>query len=503
MTAKKFFFRIVALGVLVATFAGEPVEPVLAQAHGGAGGGAPGGGPPGGMPGGGMPGGGMTGGGPPGLEASGFPQLPSQAMEHLGQGRPDWAGRPDTTGRPAWGGRPEWAGRPADPGAKGIGRAVAARSQGLSLAQQDRARELVTKFPADYELDRNGALAIRGEVLATNLSDKALAAAQGAGFTIVRRTSLDGLGLSLVVLQHADWALDKMIDQLRRLAPDAAIEADHIFFTSGTKATRAAPPNPAARGPAPAGAKTTWRLGIIDTGAATAASGRSRINIVRRGFASGGFVPSDHGTAVAEIAARFGPSEPSARTAGTLFIADIFGAGPRGGSAEQMVRALAWMAQQNVPVTNISMVGPYNEIVARAIATLGRRGFLVVAPVGNDGAAARPLFPASLRGVVAVTAVDGRGAVLPEASRVRKVDFASRGIFSVPDMKRRTVEVRGTSFASPVVARRLAELLPTPDPKLAKTALRALASTAWKPKRGSERSALGQGIIGFTPLDSH
>ena len=35
MTAKKFFFRIVALGVLVTTFGGQPVEPVLAQAHGG------------------------------------------------------------------------------------------------------------------------------------------------------------------------------------------------------------------------------------------------------------------------------------------------------------------------------------------------------------------------------------------------------------------------------------------------------------------------------------
>jgi hypothetical protein len=408
-------------------------------------------------------------------------------------------------GKPDHVGRPDWAGRPADPGARGRARAAAvqaensSQSQALPQAEQDKARALAARFPADFEFDRYGALAIRGEVLAAGLSDTALAAVQRAGFRIVRRTALDDLGLSLVVLTHRDWPLDTMVDRLRRMAPDAVVEADHIFFASGAESVHTATPVPSARrAPTHSTPARSWRLGIIDTGASTAVAARSHVAVVRRGFAPGGFVPSDHGTAVAAIAAL---GEGQRRTRGTLFIADIFGAGPRGGSAEQMVSALAWMAQQRVPVTNISMVGPHNRIVATVIAALGRRGFLVVAPVGNDGAAARPLFPASLKQVVAVTAVDRQGAVLPEASRVSKVDFASPGIFSVRNASGRTVEVRGTSYASPVVARHLAELLPAPDAQGANAAVRQLAATAWKPKRASRRSPLGRGIVGLPPAE--
>ena len=367
----------------------------------------------------------------------------------------------------------------------------------MPTAERNKARDLAARFPTNYELDRNGALAVRGEVLATNLSEKALAAADRAGFSIVRRTPVDELGLSLVVLTHADWPVAKMIERLRKLAPEAAIEPDHVFFASGAKsrpvpARRAVPRAQASRvAPAPA-----WRLGVIDTG--TAASASAQAKVVRRAFAPGGFVPGDHGTAVAAIAAQHGDGEARHRSEGTLYVADIFGGGPGGGSAEQMVRALGWMAQQKVPVTNVSMVGPYNAVVASAVSVLARRGFLVVAPVGNDGTASSPLYPAALSTAIAVTAVDRRGVPLPEASRVRKVDFAAPGIASVADASGRMVQVRGTSFASPVVAHRLAELLSVPDPARAKAAVTSLSARAWQPS-GSAGTALGHGIVGLPP----
>jgi len=123
-----------------------------------------------------------------------------------------------------------------------------------------------------------------------------------------------------------------------------------------------------------------------------------------------------------------------------------------------------------------------------------------VAPVGNDGSSARPLYPASLEGVIAVTGVDAQGVLLPEASRVRKVDFASPAILSIRGVAGNMVQMRGTSFASPVVARQLAELLPAPAPRAARAAVEALARSAWQPKKG--RSLPGHGVIGM-PQPSH
>ncbi len=42
---------------------------------------------------------------------------------------------------------------------------------------------------------------------------------------------------------------------------------------------------------------------------------------------------------------------------------------------------------------------------------------MIVAAVGNDGPSARPAYPASYPGVLAVTGVDGRNRALIEAGR--------------------------------------------------------------------------------------
>jgi subtilisin family serine protease len=81
----------------------------------------------------------------------------------------------------------------------------------------------------------------------------------------------------------------------------------------------------------------------------------------------------------------------------------------------------------------------------------------IVAPVGNDGPAAPPAFPASYKGVIAVTAVDRRNRPLPEAGRPLHLDFAAPGAdinAAAPDGG--LGPVRGTSFAVPLVAGRLA-----------------------------------------------
>jgi len=184
-----------------------------------------------------------------------------------------------------------------------------------------------------------------------------------------------------------------------------------------------------------------------------------------------------------------------AAPAATLYAADIYCDNPAGGAAETVAAALAWLAGERVPVINLSIVGPPNRALERAVGALIRRGHVLVAAVGNDGPAAPPLYPASYPGVVGVSAVDRRGQVLPEAARGAQVMFAAPGSDMVsaapgaPPYKR----VRGTSFAAPIVAALLAEKLARPDPALARAAIAALAAQA-----GAARNPeTGFGIVGM------
>jgi len=112
-----------------------------------------------------------------------------------------------------------------------------------------------------------------------------------------------------------------------------------------------------------------------------------------------------------------------------------------------------------------------------------RRGIRVVAAVGNDGPAAPPQYPASYPGVIAVTAVDGKGRALPEAGKPVHLDFAAPGADMAAALPGRGYSrVRGTSFAAPLAAARL----------ILDGSLDRLASEA-RPGKGR----VGRGIVCF------
>ncbi|UUZ52743.1 S8 family serine peptidase [Massilia sp. H-1] len=142
--------------------------------------------------------------------------------------------------------------------------------------------------------------------------------------------------------------------------------------------------------------------------------------------------------------------------------------------------ALAWMARERVAVVNLSIVGPPNQTLERVVGAMVKRGHLLVAAVGNDGPAAPPLYPASYPGVVGVSAVDKRGRVLPEAGRGAHVMFAAPGnnMVSAAPGAPPYRQVRGTSFASPIVAAMLALTLSRPDQSAAAGAVASLAAAA-------------------------
>jgi hypothetical protein len=361
--------------------------------------------------------------------------------------------------------------------------------QALLDERARRLRDLVRSNARSLETDAAGNPVVRGEVLALSPTPQALAAARAAGFVALRQTSLDGLDLQAVVLAPpAGMSASAAMSRLRRLDPQGQYDLNQLYFPSDRAADgERAPPAGSS------GAATDARVGLIDTGVDARLPVFAGVAIEQRGFSPGAPVGAAHGAATASlIAGRLGAfhgAAPGAR----LYVADIYGAGPTGGSAEALARALAWMAQVRAPVINVSLVGPPNALVAAAVRALSARGARVVAAVGNDGPAAPPAYPASYPEVIAVTAVDARDRVLPEAGRAAHIDYAAPGAeMSAAGPSGGLTAVRGTSFAAPIVAGRLAMLLREPNPTAAPSALAALDREA----RPAVRGAAGHGVIG-------
>jgi subtilisin family serine protease len=307
----------------------------------------------------------------------------------------------------------------------------------------ERIDRLLRRHREAIERDSAGAPARRGELLVLDPSPATLAAVQAAGLAVAGREDLGSLGLSVVRLGlPRGMSLSEGEALLRRAAPEAEIAADSLHFQQGGAAL------PALAGAVAQAPAIATPVGVID-GAPGAAIPVAAV----RGFAEGAPRASNHGSAVASLLEGAGARD--------LRVADIYGSDPAGGNALALVRALDWLLGGGARVISISLDGPNNAVVARAIAAAQRKGAVIVAAVGNDGPAAPPAYPASYPGVVAVTAVDARNRALLEAGRAAHLDYAAPGADIVARNARgRWEAVRGTSYAVPLVAARVAAALP-------------------------------------------
>ncbi len=298
-----------------------------------------------------------------------------------------------------------------------------------------------------------------------NLGDRALQPTLQAATS----TLTADLGLEAVVLGvPAGKSAVAAVRELRTLDPAGQFDFNHLYVESGALGR-------AAVSAAVAIEASSLRVGLVDGSVAASRPALANARLVQQAFAPGGARATPHATAVASLIVGSRGAAPGA----TLEVADVYGPTPTGGSADAIARGLAWLAREKVPVISISLVGPPNLLLGAAVQALIARGHLVVAAVGNDGPAAAPLYPAAYPGVVAVTGVDARRRVLPEAGRGTHVDFAAPGAdVTAAGPAGGFVTVRGTSFAAPVVAARLAALLRTPNPAGAKAAIEALGRQA-------------------------
>ncbi len=372
-----------------------------------------------------------------------------------------------------------------------------AQTTALSEARKLRIRELLRTERETVEADPDGQPILRRQVGALSPAPEVLAAAQALGFTVLRSDMLDGLGLRLVVLQAPDgMSTRRALKRLRKLDPAGSYDFVHLYLGGGDAATPAAGPRsagiPAAAADAPSGAR---RIGLIDSGVDASHPALAGVSIERSGC-DGAAPPGTHGTAVASLLVgndgEFHGVLPGAR----LYAADIF-CGHGGGSIALLAIALDWMARERVAVVNISLVGAKSVLLTGLVRAMTQRGHLLVAAVGNDGPSAPPLYPAAYPDVVGVTGVDREHRVLPEACRGEQVDFAAPGAdIEAADLGGGFGAVRGTSFATPIVAGLLARELTAPDVEGARAALARLASQATDLGRQGVDTTYGNGLVG-------
>jgi hypothetical protein len=372
-------------------------------------------------------------------------------------------------------------------GAAGAADRTLRRLAGARFARIDG---LAREHRAELDRDPQGELVVRAEVVAIDITAAALQLALDHQFLLKRTQELAELGVKISVLQTPEgWTARRGLKELRKLDPAGSYDFNHVYLDGGDATAVTAPATPAvAEGPRGKG-----RVGLIDGGVDGGHQVFQNVRLQRFGC-GGAIVPNAHGTAVAAILATHVAVDE-------IFAADVYCNAPAGGAVDAVAAALGWMARENIGVINISLVGPRNALLERAVNSLVNRGFVIVAAVGNDGPSSPPLYPASYPGVVGVTAVDGEHRVLVEACRGEQVDFAARGA----DMKAATRApdvygaVRGTSFAAPIVAALLVEDVSAPDAAARERALAKWTSAARDLGKRGRDDIYGAGELGALP----
>ncbi len=346
-----------------------------------------------------------------------------------------------------------------------------------------------------FIVTRDGSWVVRGEILAIGLDAEGLAAARKLGLTVLRRHPLKTLGLDLVTLKvPRNRDTIDTLETLRAQLPAVRLELNHMFDPSGSEAGR----NEQKTAPSPAPLPwddlpplETGAIGLVDLGVDPGHPALESAAIDIRSFTGEKrSSPSAHGTAVASLLVGATDEFVGAARGAHLYAADVFGDADTGGSAEMILAALEWLAQERVPVIAMPLVGPPNLLLEMSLARLAERGVLVVAPVGNAGPTRPVAYPAAYPSVVAVTATDAEGKVFIGAQRGPEVMFSAVGVnlpaAADPD---HLEPVAGTSFAVPEVAARLLRGLPVPEPTAATAAVAAL-----------EHAAIDLGVPGHDPV---
>jgi minor extracellular protease Epr len=224
----------------------------------------------------------------------------------------------------------------------------------------------------------------------------------------------------------------------------------------------------------------TLSIGIIDTAIDLKHASLVHSNIQIKSFVEPGMIqPIAHATAVlGRLVGKGGAIAPLLPDA-KVYAASVFykkDAYSQSASTLALLQALEWMLAQHVTVINMSLAGPPNALLEKALQRVRSQGIAVVAAAGNAGPASRPLFPAAYNSVIAVSAVDKNKHIYRWANRGKHIDFVALGV-NITTLRAGGGEgsESGTSMAAPVISAILALRMQTQGLEESLTHLRKLS----------------------------
>jgi len=221
--------------------------------------------------------------------------------------------------------------------------------------------------------------------------------------------------------------------------------------------------------------KTTTGKGVtvavIDTGVDyTHPSLKDRV-VLKSDFVNGdmsGFTADSHGTSVTGIIA-----------ASSVEAGDMTGVAPdvriiaaracwtdttKGGktvcSTDKLAKALDYAVSNNAGIINFSLGGPKDGLISALIENAYSKGVTIVAAGGNGGAKGKPVYPAALPQVIAVSATDSEDGLYGMSTRGNYIDVAAPGVDILSPAPGGSWQIEsGTSMAAAHVTGAIALLL--------------------------------------------
>ncbi|MDX3974562.1 S8 family serine peptidase [Shinella sp.] len=315
------------------------------------------------------------------------------------------------------------------------------------------------------------------EIVATGLDDDAIAGLAQDGFVVDDRVEIALIGGEMVrLIVPQGMTLDAARAAVSARSASATVDFNHFYQPqAGDKAAcvwescalvRHMVGWPTGEAGSGLACLKPQRIGLIDTAinAKHTVLANARLEVLDLGDDDGAPSGEQHGTAVAALLV----GAPGSRVPGLLPGAELvavdafqrFRKSTDIANVYDLVRALDLLIGRDIKVVNLSLTGPENQILERAVEAAADRGTILVAAAGNDGPNAKPVYPAAYEDVIAVTAVDKARNPYRRAVRGDHIDIAAPGVgvwtaASISGARQKS----GTSFAAPFVTAAVSILL--------------------------------------------
>lgn len=288
-------------------------------------------------------------------------------------------------------------------------------------------------------------------------ADAVREAIAAAGGQVIRTTDLPGLGQrSQIATFPSQSAFNRAQAEIARLAPESSLALHDLYGFAQARLPRLyAPMLIGDPGPGGCALPAPFAIGMIDGPVNTDHPALRDADITYETLVTSNRVmPADHGTAVAALLVGEDPEgvlTGFARGA-RLHAISVFAERDslEQASVEAIATALDRLVSRGVRLINMSIAGPENAALARALTAAAERGAVLVAASGNNRRA-QVSWPAAAPEVIAVTAIDAARRRFRLANTGVEIEFSAPGVDAYAAQERGAGYVSGTSFATPIV----------------------------------------------------